>query len=85
MVRQWCEKRGVEQRAYPANWDELGDAAGNIRNQEMIDEEPEIGHALIFPGATGTMDMARKCRKAGIKRTFIDAEDDPIKELLRWG
>ena len=51
----------------------------------MIDLEPDIAHALVFPGGTGTMDMARKCRIAGIERTFINAETDPIKELLRWG
>lgn len=87
-VHEWCKARGVEERPYPvlpSEWDELGDAAGVLRNQKMIDEEPDIEHALIFPGGSGTMDMARRCRKAGIERTFINAEEDPIKELTRWG
>lgn len=84
-VRLWCRARHVMQRPYPADWDNLGDAAGTLRNQQMIDEEPEIEHALIFPGGSGTMDMARRCRKAGIERTFINAEEDPLKELARWG
>lgn len=84
-VKLWCRDRRVMQRPYPADWDNLGEAAGFIRNQEMIDNEPDIEHALVFPGGNGTMDMARKCRVAGIERTFINAEDDPIKELLRWG
>lgn len=84
-VHEWCEARGVEERSYPADWDAYGDAAGVLRNQQMLDEEPGIEHALIFPGGTGTMDMARRCRKAGIERTFINEEEDPIKELLKWG
>lgn len=84
-VHEWCKARGVPERPYPADWDTHGDAAGTLRNQQMIDEEPEIEHALIFPGGNGTMDMARKCRIAEIERTFINAEEDPIKELLKWG
>ena len=86
-VHEWCKARGVHERPYPADWDGLGDGAGTIRNQQMIGEEPDIEHALIFPGGNGTMDMARRCRKRKppIERTFINEEEDPIKELLKWG
>jgi hypothetical protein len=83
-VHEWCEYRGVPERPYPADWDTHGEAAGPIRNQEMIDLEPEIERCLVFPGGTGTTDMARRCRKAGIERVFIDYFD-PIEELTKWG
>jgi hypothetical protein len=83
-VHEWCKARGVPERPYPADWDTHGEAAGAIRNQQMIDEEPEIERVLVFPGNTGTTDMARRCRKAGIERVFINL-DDPLEELLKWG
>jgi hypothetical protein len=48
-----------------ANWDKYGKAAGGIRNQQMLDEN-EIDTAVAFPGGTGTKDMIKKARKAGI-------------------
>lgn len=83
-VHEWCKERGVPERPYPADWDTHGDAAGPLRNQEMIDREPEIERCLVFPGGTGTTDMARRCRKAGIERVIIDYYD-PIEELVKWG
>jgi hypothetical protein len=83
-VHEWCKERGVPERPYPADWDTHEQAAGPIRNQEMIDSEPEIERCLVFPGHTGTTDMARRCRKAGIERVFIDYYD-PIEELTKWG
>jgi hypothetical protein len=83
-VHEWCKDRGIPERPYPADWDTHGDAAGPIRNQEMIDSEPEIERCLVFPGHIGTTDMARRCRKAGIERVFINLYD-PMEELLTWG
>lgn len=83
-VHEWCKERGVPERPYPADWDAYGEAAGSLRNQQMVDEEPEIERVLVFPGGTGTTDMARRCRKAGIERVFINLAD-PLEELLKWG
>lgn len=83
-VHEWCEDCGVPERPYPADWDTHGEAAGPIRNQTMIDEEPEIERCIVFPGHSGTTDMARRCRKAGIERVWINYYD-PIEELLKWG
>ena len=39
--------------------------AGHFRNQQMIDEgKPDA--AIIFPGGSGTADMANRIKKAGI-------------------
>ena len=85
MCRDWARSRGIPETGYDADWDALGDAAGSIRNGEMLEAEPDIELGIVFPGGTGTMDMARKLRKAEIEREFVNAEEDPIKELLRWG
>jgi hypothetical protein len=83
-VHEWCKDRGIPERPYPADWDTHGEAAGLIRNQEMIDSEPEIERCLVFDGGRGTTDMARRCRKAGIERVIINYYD-PIEELVKWG
>lgn len=35
MGEKWAEKNGVKIRRFPAQWTELGDSAGHIRNEEM--------------------------------------------------
>lgn len=72
-------------RAFPADWDRYGDAAGAIRNGEMLEEfQPEV--LLVFPGGTGTADCTRKARKMGIPRVFFtEPEEAPFADLLKWG
>lgn len=43
-------------------------AAGNYRNQEMVDTHPDVCLAFFAPGAanTGTSDCVRRAEKAGI-------------------
>lgn len=53
-------------KCFPANWDYHGRAAGPIRNQQMLDEgKPDL--VVAFPGGTGTADMVRRARKAGVE------------------
>lgn len=55
---------------HPAQWTKYRRAAGPRRNQEMVDSGLDL--LLAFPGGTGTRDMIRKCRKAGIEvREFV--------------
>lgn len=51
---------------YPANWDAHGKAAGPLRNQHMLDQNPGIELVIAFPGGKGTADMVAKARKKGI-------------------
>lgn len=64
-VVNWCEFK-----EYLADWRKHGKAAGPIRNQQMLDEE-KIDLVVAFPGGSGTADMVRRARKAGI----------PVKEI----
>ena len=54
-VRQWCEGLGVSHRVFYADWNQYGNAAGPIRNREMLEGkgDPLSGPTdllLAFPG-----------------------------------
>jgi acyl-CoA synthetase (NDP forming) len=56
--------------SFPANWKKHGKSAGPIRNQLMLDVgKPDL--VIAFPGGSGTADMIRRARKAGV----------PVKEI----
>lgn len=65
LAAQAAEFLGMPIEAHPANWRKYGKAAGAIRNQEMLDTGVDI--VLAFPGGTGTADMIRRARKAGVE------------------
>ena len=79
---QWATRKGIHVREFPADWTRDEKKAGVIRNQEMIDQNPDISVGLVFPGHRGTIDMTRRLRKAGIERVFFETERDPFAE---WG
>lgn len=61
----WAVVNWVQFLEFPADWKKLGNAAGPIRNQQMIDEgKPDL--VIAFPGGVGTADMVRRARKAGV-------------------
>lgn len=53
---------------YPADWERLGNAAGPIRNREMLATGVDICLAFYKRGAKniGTRDMVRLCKRAGV-------------------
>lgn len=65
---RWATKEEYEDlklEVYPADWINHRKAAGPIRNQQMLDEgEPDL--VVAFPGGTGTADMIRRAKKAGV-------------------
>jgi hypothetical protein len=66
------QKRGWGVIAVPAEWSKNGRAAGPIRNQRMLDENPTINAVVAFPAMpinydrSGTMDMVKRALNAGI-------------------
>lgn len=62
----WAVLRRVECKPFPAKWKGHGDdAAGRIRNQQMLDEgKPDLVVAL--PGQEGTRDMLTRAALAGV-------------------
>lgn len=58
-------RAGIARVVFPANWVGEGRAAGGARNQRMLDEgRPDL--VVAFPGTSGTADMIRRARKAGV-------------------
>ncbi len=66
LAGQWAESRGVPVDVFQADWKKLGQIAGPVRNQRMLDEGKPNG-VIAFPGGTGTADMCRRATAAGIK------------------
>ena len=65
LASAWARKRGFKYLEVPADWKMLGNAAGPIRNQRMLDEQrPDRG--IVFPGGKGTLDMLTRLFYAGI-------------------
>lgn len=73
----WAVVNWVYFTEYPAKWDLLGQAAGPIRNQEMLDQEkPNV--VVAFPGGKGTANMVKLAKKAGVP--IIQIEDYPDED-----
>lgn len=70
LAQLWCERVGAAHHVYSADWEKYGNAAGFVRNQQMVDEgKPQL--LIAFPGGNGTRDMMNRCLTAGI----------PIKQI----
>ncbi len=66
IAKVWAKALKIQIDEFKAEWTRLGDAAGPLRNQRMIDEgKPDL--VLAFPGGKGTADMVHRARLAGIK------------------
>jgi hypothetical protein len=58
---------GLFHEQYPAEWDKHGNAAGPIRNRQMLDTKPDLVVAFSeHPITRGTNDMIRRAKAAGI-------------------
>lgn len=81
MARDFAKANDIRCEQYDADWDNMdakpcvprkrkdgsiyNAAAGGIRNQRMLDEgKPDV--VIAFPGGTGTADMVRRARAAGV-------------------
>lgn len=70
MAQDWALSKGacsgIRTREFTADWEQHGLSAGPIRNQQMLaDGKPEL--VVAFQGGTGTADMVKRARKAGVR------------------
>lgn len=73
LARSFGEKFGIPVRAFPADWNTFGKAAGPIRNNQMLVEgKPELVIAFRGPNSRGTQNMINQARKANIPVTVVD-------------
>lgn len=64
LAKCWAGERRVPCRTMNADWNRHGTRAGPLRNQEMIDEAPDL--VVAFPGGRGTADCVRRALAANI-------------------
>ena len=58
-------------KEYPADWKKYGYKAGPLRNTQMLVEgKPTL--VIAFPGGSGTADMVRQARQAGVEVREIE-------------
>lgn len=68
---RFARENQIPERAFPADWERYGKAAGPIRNKEMLRAgAPDF--VLAFPGGEGTKDMISRVKKAGIQIRIVD-------------
>lgn len=65
-VVNWCYLT-----VHAADWDNLGKAAGPIRNKKMLEQaEPDI--VVAFPGGKGTANMIKLAKEAGVEVMIVN-------------
>ena len=66
MAGRWAEHVGVPVVVFEAEWRKYGPSAEPIRDTRMLNVgKPDL--VVAFPGATGTTDMVKLARKAGVE------------------
>lgn len=66
IAREWAKYNRITSVTYAADWKMHGRAAGPKRNQKMLDSE-RVDLVLAFPGGSGTADMVRRAKAAGVE------------------
>lgn len=73
LARSFGEKFGIPVRAFPADWNTFGRAAGSIRNNQMLVEgKPELVIAFWDEKSRGTQNMINQAIKAGVEVRVVD-------------
>lgn len=72
LAHLYAAKNGIKEEIYNAEWDKYGNAAGAIRNAQMLKEgKPDL--VVAFPGGSGTEDMVKKAKRANVAvRQFFE-------------
>lgn len=68
LAGEWARDRGVLAQVFPITpeeWRRLGRIAGPMRNDRMLREGKPDG-VVVFPGGSGTDDMARRSVLKGV-------------------
>ncbi len=70
IAHAFADRNKITSKCFPADWEEYGNAAGPIRNAQMLRVgKPDLVLAFHgnLDGSKGTYDMVKKARKAGIE------------------
>jgi hypothetical protein len=86
IARQVCEEFGWKFRAFPADWDTHGRAAGPIRNKQMLNEgKPHfvLAFHLDIEHSKGTKNMVEQSRKTGIPVWICTEGPDALLDMFK--
>jgi len=64
----------------PAQWNKYGKSAGPIRNNKMLDMNPDLVIAFPLPGSKGTKHCMEEAEKRGIPLKVVTCEDSNEKQ-----
>lgn len=84
LAKLWAEEREIIVMPFPAKWRQYGNAAGPIRNRQMIEEgDPDM--VVAFPSThlhrtKGTKDMVSQARSYGVP-TIVCGAGEITQEL----
>lgn len=69
LARSWARRHEVPDLSFRAQWHRHGDAAGPIRNRQMLEDGwmGKIDGVIAFPGGAGTADMVQQAALRGLK------------------
>lgn len=71
LAARWARANGVNEVAFPADWDAYGKGAGHVRNGEMLGRgHPDL--VIAFPGGKGTLNMIGQAMAAGVQVLKVD-------------
>ena len=73
MASDWCQRNGVTEDVFPAEWGIHGRRAGYLRNKAMVDERPDLVVAFRLEGSRGTQMTIDLATQAGLKVRIYDA------------
>jgi len=65
MADCWARRRKIPCWPVPAEWSRYGKSAGPKRNAKMLGLKPQ--QVIAFPGGSGTRDMVKRARAAGVE------------------
>lgn len=76
MARKFAEWQKIPVKTFEADWDRYGNAAGPIRNKQMLDEgKPDL--VLAFEGGRGTANMVEQAKAVGVRVLIAPKITDP--------
>lgn len=66
LADRYARRHSIDVKVYKADWTSYGRFAGPMRNEKMLDDNPDIELVIAFPGGFGTADMVKKAKKRKI-------------------
>ena len=67
-----------EPLVFPADWEQYRQAAGPIRNLQMVTAGADLAVVFVHPESKGTVDLRDKAQRAGIFTLQVDWVDDRL-------